>query len=239
MKGNIFVLAALTGLVVLGSMGQALADLYIETEQVSQGIPGQKAGPTTIKSYLSANATMTDTADRITIVDFKQKLLYDLDKNAKTYTKNEIEKMGLPGADKDDENPEQTQMMQAMMKSMAQSVKVTPTDETKTVSGYKCRKYLVSIMMANSDYWVTKDFQGYDEMKAIGEKTSKLFMDNPMLSQMNIMGMMKDLDGLPVQTHSRMMGGTITATVKKIEHKKLDPSLFQVPAGYKLVKKEQ
>jgi hypothetical protein len=213
------------------ALSPALADLYFESEQVSQNIPGQQPGTSIIKQYVSSDGTTTDMSDRITIFDFKEKMMYDLDKKAKTYTKSPIDKMGMPAEGMD---AEQAKMMQQMMKSMAGSIKVTPTGVVETINGYKCRKFLVNMMMAQSDYWATKEFKGYDEMKEIGEKAAKIFEANPMMKQMNIMGLMKELDGFPIKTATQVMGGSITTLVKKIEQKKLDKDIFKVPAGYKL-----
>jgi hypothetical protein len=232
---KLLVLAAVSGWIFCGA-GGALADLYIETEQVSQGIPGQPAGTSLIKTFISADATMTETPEQISLLDFKEKVIYEIDKQARTYTRTEVDKLGVPGADMEGADAEQMKMMQAMMQSMAQSIKVTPTGETRTIAGYPCRKFVVSVMMTQSDHWVTRDIPGYGELQAIGEKTAQLFSANPMLKQMNLLGMMKEMDGFAVQTQTRMMGGSVTSTLKKIEQKKLDPALFKVPAGYKRVK---
>lgn len=231
---SILAVAALTGLVWMAALTCASADLYFESEQVTKGLPGQPDGTSIIKQYISEDATMTDQGDRITIIDFNEKMMYDLDTKAKTYTKTLAEKMGMPETEGQD--AEQAKMMQQMMQSMAGSIKVTPTNETQTINGYKCKKYIVSMMMATSDYWATKDFKGYDEMKTVGEKAAKLFEANPMMKQMNVMGLMKDLDGFPIKTSSQVMGGSVVTLVKKIEQKNLEKSLFKVPAGYKLVK---
>lgn len=228
-------LAALAGLVWLLALSPALADLYFESEQNSQNIPGQQSGTSIIKQYVSHDGTTTDMGDRITIFDFKEKMMYDLDKKAKTYTKSPIDKMGMPAEGAGGADAEQAKMMQQMMKTMAGSIKVTPTGIVETIGDYKCRKYVVNMMMAQSDYWATKEFKGYDEMKEIGEKAAKIFEANPMMKQMNIMGLMKELDGFPIKTATQVMGGSITTIVKKIEQKKLDKDLFKVPAGYKLV----
>jgi len=122
-----------------------------------------------------------------------------------------------------------------MMKNMMGSIQVTPTQETRNIAGYNCQKYLVSGgMMMNSDYWLSKDVKGYEEVKEIGKKISGVFDDNPMMKQMNIAGMMGQLDGFPVQTVMNIMQGTSTTTLKKIEKKSLDKSLFSVPEGYTL-----
>jgi hypothetical protein len=232
---KILVLAALAGLVWLAASTSASADLYFESEQTTKGLPGQADGTTIIKQYISQDATATDMGDRITIIDFNEKMMYDLDPKAKTYTKAPVDKMGMPEG-LEGQNAEQTKMMQQMMQSMAGSIKVTPTNETQTINGYKCKKYIVSMMMATSDYWATKDFKGYDEMKTVGEKAAKLFENNPMMKQMNVTGLMKDLDGFPIKTSSQVMGGSVVTLVKKIEQKKLEKTLFKVPAGYKQVK---
>ncbi len=232
---SIVAVAALTGLVWISALTAASADLYFESEQTTQGLPGQAAGTTIIKQYISQDATMTEMADRVTIIDFKEKMMYDLDPKAKVYTQAPAEKIGLPAEGQDGMSAEQAKMMQQMMQSMASSIKVTPTSETQTINGYKCKKYIVSMMMVNSDYWATKDFKGYDEMKAVGEKAAKLFENNPTMKQMNVMALMKELDGFPIKTSSQVMGGSVVTLVKKIEQKKLDKDLFKVPAGYKLV----
>ncbi|MFZ1982998.1 MAG: DUF4412 domain-containing protein [Desulfatitalea sp.] len=227
--------AVVAGIVLLALLGNAAADLYFESEQTSQGIPGQQPGTSIVKQYVSHDGTTTDMGDRITIFDFKEKMMYDLDKTAKTYTRSPIDKMGMPAEGATGPDAEQAKMMQQMMKSMAGSIKVTPTGIVETIGGYKCRKYVVNMMMAQSDYWATKEFKGYDEMKEIAEKAAKVFEANPMMKQMNIMGLMKELDGFPIKTATQVMGGSIVTVVKKIEQKKLDKDLFKVPAGYKLV----
>ncbi|MDA8138892.1 MAG: DUF4412 domain-containing protein [Desulfobacteraceae bacterium] len=230
-------LAMVSVVFLLMALGVASADVYIESEQVSQGSPGQTAPTTTIlKSYLSQDATRTDMQGRTTIIDFNTKMLYDLDPVKKTYTQTSIEKMGM--SDEKSQELANNPMYKTMMQAMSQSAKVTPTNETKTIEGYKCKKYLVTIMMAQADYWSSKDVKGYDEMKAIGEKTAKLFESNPMLKQTNILGLMKELDGYPVQTVTKVMSSSTTTTLKKIETKKLDKELFKVPKEYKLVKEK-
>ena len=225
------------GLLLFFACGSCWADLYVESEQVNRGVPGQAEGSAMLKQYLSADATMTDLGDRIIIMDLKEKMFYEMDKATKTYKKNSIEKMGLSAiTGEDTEEVENNPMVQAMLKTLSQSFKITPTSETKTVAGYPCRKYLVSVMMANSEYWVTNKFKGYDELKTIGQKTGKLLANNPTMKQMNVAGMIQELDGLPVQTITEIMGGTVTTTVKKIEQKKLDASLFKVPSGYQPAK---
>ncbi len=180
------------------------------------------------KHYYTSKASRIDLADgKVMIMDFDKKLVYRLDPAAKTYQEMNMDEMA--GSKQMANMPaEQRKMMESMMQSM----QVTPTNETKTINGYKCTKYLVSFMMMNGEYWLSKDVKGYEELKGIGEKMAKSFEGNPMLKQMNIAAMMDKLDGFPVQTVTQVMGGTITNTLVKIEKKSLSDDLFKVPAGY-------
>lgn len=224
-------------LMLLLGAGSGSADLYFETEQVTRGIPGQADGSAILKQYLTMDASRSDVQDGVTIVDFNKKLIYQLDPAAKTYTRSDITSFNaIPGMDGDAESGEQNQMVKAMIESMANSIRVTPTDEYREIAGYKCRKFNVTIMMATSEYWASKDFKGYDELMAIGEKASAVFANNPMMKQMNILGLMKEVDGFPVQTMTQVMGGTVVSTLKTMQQKPLSKSLFQVPEGYRLAR---
>ena len=124
---SILAVTALAGMAWLAALTCASADLYFESEQTTKGLPGQPDGTSIVKQYISQDATMTDQGDRITIIDFNEKMMYDLDTKAKTYTKALAEKMGLPeGAE--GQNAEQAKMMQQLVQSMAGSIKVTPTN---------------------------------------------------------------------------------------------------------------
>ena len=204
------------------------ADLYWETEQVTQGVQGQPPGPTIMKHYYTSKASRTDLGDgKIMITDFDTKTVYQVDPATKTYGVMNLNEMG--GAkEMEGMSAEDRKMMEAMMGSM----KISPTNETKTINGYKCRKYLMNFMMTSGEYWVSKDVKGLDELKSIAEKTRTLYEGNPMLKQMNMTAMMDQMDGFPVQTVTQVMGGTITNTLVRIEQKSLSGDLFRVPSGY-------
>lgn len=234
---SLFSVMLLAGLLLAAPLAGAWADVYLESEQISQGMPGQPKTTTSImKQYLTQDAFRIDSDDHITIIDFKKKTVSQLNPAAKTYTSTPIENMGMPAGQAKEmaDNP----MFKAMMKSMTQSIQVTPTQETKKIAGYNCQKYLVSIMMTQSDYWVSKKVKGIDEMRAIGEKAAKLFEGHPMMQQTNAMEMTRKLDGYPVQIVTQVMGGTMTNTLKQVKTEKIDKNLFKVPKGYKLVKEE-
>jgi len=206
----------------------AMADIYWESDQETKGMPGRPDETNVIKTYLTAYASRTEREGQITIMNFDTKIMYHINPQAKTYQQINMAEMGKPPEIKG----EKSQAQQQMMKNMMGNIQVTPTEETRQIAGYNCHKYLVSGMMMNSDYWLSKDVKGYEEIKEIGKKIAGIFDENPMMKQMNIAGMMSQLDGFPVQMIMNIMKGTSTTTLKKIEKKSLDKSLFSVPEGY-------
>jgi hypothetical protein len=123
--------------------------------------------------------------------------------------------------------------MEKMMEQMMGSMEVTKTDETQEINGYKCTKYIVSIMGMASDYWVTKEVKDYDIMMSQSDKFKEVFSKNPMLKGLSSsIDMMKKVDGFPVKTVNKMMGMEIVSETTKIENKKLDSAIFQPPKDF-------
>ena len=212
----------------------AYADLYWESEVRTSGVPAGLEGlppqarselleqfkpqTKTVKYYLTSNASRTDISnDIIMITEFDTMTMYQLNVNDKTYTKTEL----------------LSEMDQEMPKEMMET-RVTPTSETKEIAGYQCKKYAVTMMRENSEYWLSKDVTGYKEFKAMTAKFEKKLQKNPMLWKMSVMGMASQLEGFPVRTVMNVMGTTTTNTLKRIEKKSLPKDLFEVPKKYKL-----
>jgi hypothetical protein len=151
------------------------------------------------------------------ITEFNTMTMYQLNVGDKTYTKTDM----LSGMEQD--------MPQDMME-----IRVTPTSETKKISGYKCTKYNVTMMREKSEYWLSKDVTGYKEFKAITAKCEKKLQKDPMLWKTSVMGMASQLEGFPVKTVTNVMGITTITTLQRIEKKSLPNDLFQVPKEYKL-----
>jgi hypothetical protein len=205
----------------------AYADLYWETETVSNGVPHQQSGTVIEKHYFTSSAYRLEAGDgKIMIMNYDLMKSYTLNPQTKTYTEVDLNQMPemMRGMNKE--------QMDKMMEGM--EMKVTPTSETKTIAGYKCTRYMVDFAMVHGEYWVSKDVKGSQELKAVAAKLGKAAQNNPMLRHMNIASMVERFDGFPVQTTSKMMGGTIVNTLKKVEQQKINPELFRVPGDYTL-----
>jgi hypothetical protein len=208
-------------------------DLYWEAENVSTGLPGQPDGTRIVKHYYAANVSRTDMGDgMVMIMDFNAMTMSRLNTRTKTYTQMDMNQMGPPGMP-----AAQKERAGKVMAGMAQSMQVTPTGETKTINGYACKKFNVNFMMMDSEYWVSKDVKGYEELKSSTAKLAGVFEKNPALANMDISGMLAKLDGFPIQTTTHMMNGTMVTTVMHIEQKQLDPSLFKVPSDFTLTQR--
>jgi hypothetical protein len=222
--------ALLAGLYARSSM----ADLYWETESVSRSVSRQQNRTSIQKYYFTPKALRVELGEsKVYIVDYNAMELYSLDTGAKTCSElNLTELPGLPevsGADKE----KMAEMMGAIM-----AIQVTPTDEFKTIAGYKCRKFNVRIAIMNGEYWVSEDVRGYEELRSLGAKVGAIAGHNPLLRQIDVAGMVEKLGGFPVYTVNHVMGETVASTLRKIEQKSLDPALFVVPKDY-VVKKSR
>lgn len=230
-RWSVLVLAAI---LVAVYANVACADLYWESVSETKNIPQQPDTSSLVKTYYSLNASRIETDDFTMIIDHDAMMLYRLNPKDKTYTTANMGAMVQGPAGEAPAQVEQRKKFQQMMASMVNSMEVTPTDEKKSIAGYPCRKVLVKMMMMESDYWVSKDVEGYDELKAISAHVAEKFKDNPMLAQMTQAAMLSKLDGFPVQVVSHMGEGATVTTLKGIEKKPLSADLFKVPADYKL-----
>ncbi len=210
----------------------ATADLYWETESISTNVPHQPNGTSIQKYYFTPQASRVELGGgKVFIVDYSSMELYTLDTKTKTCTLlNLTELAGLPGM-----APADKQKMAEMIGSMM-GIQITGTGESKTIAGYKCRKYKVHIAMVNGEYWVSQDVRGYKELRSLGAKMGVIADRNPMLKQMHVAGIVDKLGGFPVYTVNHVMGGTVESTLKKVEEKSLDPGLFTVPKDYAIKK---
>lgn len=236
MKNRKFMLYLPLALILLLTLSpMAFADLYwvsvVKTGGAPKGLPENlpkeirdqmlaqfKSETNTQKHYLTSYASRTDTKQGITIMDFESMTLYQLNPKNKTYTKINMTSM-MKG------------QMGEMAKKMAEDSKTTRTNETKKIAGYQCRKYIVTIMGSENEYWLSKDAKGYKEFEAINEKMLK---KHPEFKQMQMAGITGG-DGFPVETVTNMMGMKTVTLLEKIEEKSLSKELFKIPAEYKLV----
>ena len=184
-------------------------------EQVKQQMMAQfKDKQETVKNYLTAHGSRIDTKEDITIILFDDMTLYQLDPSTMTYVKIKMSEM--------------EESMGPLAKEMSEDAKVTATGETKTINGFKCEKYIMTVMGVENEQWLSKDVTGYGEYEKISKK---IMRDSPQFKKMGLSGDLAG-KGFPVKTVSNVMGMTTTTTLQKIEKTSLSKDLFKMPAGY-------
>jgi hypothetical protein len=203
--------------------------LVWETEIVQSGKAGQKDTTDKTKTYHSGDAMRIESTDGITILNMKTGNLYQLDPQKKTYTERALNKMF-------DDSSQEGNSAEKMMSGMADLVKVEKTDETGTISGFKCIKYTLTIMGMVSEHWLTTDVASFKTLNAKAKENMKEMAKTPMLQSILGVASNEKLDGFPVKTISQIGSVKTTTTVKKVDNWKIDATKFEIPSDYALVK---
>ncbi|MEZ4527581.1 MAG: DUF4412 domain-containing protein [Desulfobacterales bacterium] len=207
----------------------ACADIYWESQVESKGTPkgmssnlpqilmGQFNKSDTVKYWLSELGMRTESREGIMILDYRTMTFYNLYPNNKTYMKTDMSAMAEKG------------------KAPSAEMKIIPTDESKNISGYPCRKYRVTLTNGEGEYWLSKEMKVYEEYKKLREKLKTAVGKNSAAERMKIPGLKEEMDGFPVMTRMEVMGITTTSTVKQAGERKTDASLYKVPDDYRLL----
>lgn len=204
--------------------------------------------------YMPKMAKMVDAdGSRITILRLDKETMYELNPQEKTYTEMTFAEMkafmgnarasiaemmkkrmeSLP--------PEQRKKMEEAMASMqgkgspsASTYEASPTGEHKSISGYDCEKYIVKRNGKQIEsVWATKQVGGFESVKRDLQEWSEKAA-SALGTQGTALQWYNGIDGFPIQSES----SGHTSTVTKVERKSIPSSEFEVPAGYKKVKKD-
>jgi hypothetical protein len=210
------IIFSLAGIFVfLLSVPIAYSDVYWEADQVVRGIPGRADKHTTIRNYFTPTACRSDIGENITIADFDAMTGYVISSSDRMYFKVDMYNEGI------------------IDPSLRQEIEVMPTNETRHIAGYRCRKYNVRFMGRSYEEWLSKDVPAYQELRAVNEQLAPLMRQHPLF-QMSIIGRMHKLDGFPVKMVMNLDGGVVkTVTLRKVSTRELSRSVFTVPKGYR------
>lgn len=181
---------------------------------------------------------------KISIVRIDKELMYQVDPEKKTYTEipfAELKTMkGKASAmlkkRMESMTPEQKKMFEGMKMQLESQAgrsdetkyEIQKTNETKSISGYTCTKYLVRRNGKESEtIWATNEVGGFEpvrkDMELLMSKISTNLGTGSVGSEWY-----KEIPGVPIQMESH---GNIH-TVTKIVQQSINPAEFEVPAGY-------
>lgn len=232
-------LTALTFFVAGSALGQGL---YWESTTTG--------GPLGDKGNLSQNYAMPKmfkivNATKVMILRMDQEKIYDVDPAKHTYSEMtfaDMENYAKKAGDKmaafkekiKNMPPEQRQKMESLSAMMGGGndapVEIKATGETKTVSGFACKKYVMTRSGKDlATMWVTPDVSGF-----AGLRKDWMEFGKRMATLTNMTGLgeaYQKMDGFPMETEMDMMG-KMTTTVTKVEKRSTPAGEFSVPAGY-------
>ena len=137
--------------------------------------------------------------------------------------------------------PEVREKMAGAMGGFSQAVDVKKGTGGRTVAGYSCENWIVSVgTMVKNEQCITTQIEfpmpAYDAMKSF----SAGFASNPMAKSMGQMyEKFKQMKGFPIYSSSTasILGKTTTTVTEVAEVKKgpIPASTWEIPAGYKKV----
>ena len=167
-------------------------------EQVKQQIMAQYQDKReTVKNYLTSHASRIDTKEDITLILFDDMILYQLDPSTRTYVKIKLSEVEAS--------------MGPLANEMDDDVNIKATGETETINGFKCEKYIMTVMGVENEQWLSRGVPGYGEYEKISQK---IMRDSPQFKKMGLSGSLSG-KGFPVKTVSSAMGMTTTTTLEK------------------------
>ena len=227
-------------------------DIYMKqkhhTDAVSMMGQNQPAQDTIEEVWLTDSGFRNNSKDNAMIMMFNKQKMIMIDHKEKSYAEmpmnlNEMMSEAAKGEGADDEEMEgQQEMMQNMMQGMMKvEVSVQPTNESKVIHGWKCKKYIMTMNTFmgenNSEIWATEDLK--IDPKLYAKFSTALSSANPAMKDMagTMMEEMKKIKGVQVLNISsqKIMNQNVSSSTELLEFKtgNAPGDLFQIPAGYK------
>ena len=190
------------------------SDVYWESDQLLR-VPGRADRHKTVRNYFTPTACRVDIGENITIADFGAMTGYVANSIDRMYFKVDMYNEGIVDP------------------SLSREIEAVPTDEVKHIAGYKCRKYMVTVMGRTYEEWLSKEVPAYQELRSVNESLTPFMRQHPLF-QMSIVGRMHKLDGFPVMTVMPLDGDTVRiVTLRKVSTGPISREVFKAPKGYR------
>ena len=239
-----FATLTLSALLFAAGTAAAADDLTIVSKHTLNGKPGG-----TSTSYLASDhVRMAQDGGHEIIIDLKTGVMTTLDGAKKTYyttTKQDMEQFAAKMQEKmnDPEMKKGMEMMGKMSEGMAGSIDVKKTGESRTVAGFHCDEWVITMnTFTTMKECVTSELQyparAFEAYKDYSESMKKMMSGfGPMAkSGAELAEKMKALKGYPVATSMKMdvMGRKTTSETEVTEVRKgpIPASAWEIPAGY-------
>ncbi len=238
-----YVIITLALLISISISTPLFSDIYLKQKQHMDAMTVM--GQTRPAEDIITETWITKT--KMAVNSEKQQIVIDL--NAETITIADHDKktmMSMPldfgkaasGAGK---TPgEQAQTQEFMNNMMDVKLNVEPTNETKTINNWSCKKYVKTIDMGmgkvTADVWATTEIKMDEDL--YNKFSAAMMAQMPGLAD-NVGAVEKEMQkikGVQVYTEqtNQVMGQTIKSTVELLEHKQgnAPAEAFELPTGY-------
>lgn len=215
-----FVIALSMGMSPLQS---AFTDMTFVQEE-GQPSGGKTGGRNRITTYITSTKMKTETSrGAIVIFDIENKKVINLDSETKKYS--------ISGLD------QWANMQRSMPEEIGKFVpKVTVTEETKVVNGYKCTKVIFEMGVITQTCWVTREIKPDKATVELNEKWAELYKDIPIIASKKVMWRQyQKMNAFPVKIITIIkppMPYASTMILKSHNYDKIDPSVFEIPKNY-------
>lgn len=240
-------LAFLSGLLAAcsGEPGRELLEvrrLVTETSSEQLALPGQTfpASVETTTLWLGPDLARRDTADESFLIDMTQGLLTHLDHAARAWTSQTVQAVQQLFQDLAADTLGELssdQRLARLRSALTISARVTPTDQTGSIDGYQCRRWLVEQHLGEqiitSELWLTSEIDLDYDLLHRATRPTLLTLPGGLAAMQEL----SRLQGVPVRTTSIMkMYGAQTRAQSRllaVETVRVAPAFFRPPAGYR------
>ena len=221
----------------------AAADLTIVSKTSSTG-PTAKPGTSTM--YMTAGKMRMQQDHTDVLVDLATGAMTMIDHDKKRYwtmTREDVAAMSKAMSDRMAEmqkDPRAAAMMQNMMGALGPA-KLEKGTETKTIAGYPCTQYTISMGESmKMVYWTTTALQPPFSPEQIYDAQGAILRSNPMFGRMSaVFDEMKKMKGVPLGTSTTMAFGPMhvenTSEATEVRTSAIPASTFDIPADFKKV----
>lgn len=242
--------SCVSGLILIAALPAAAQDLTIVSQRSREGKP-----PTTETTYLTSSKMRLETGDgNQTIIDYATGEITTIEPKRKEYwvmTRADMDAMAAQmkamqaqmQSRMQNMPPEVRERMSGMMGAAAQAVKVERGTGGRTVAGYACENWIITMgNFSRRETCVTTQLQFpagfFDGMKAMSERMRA--GGGPMGGGMAALwDKFREMKGFPLASADTVtiMGHPETTKTEVTEVRKgaVPDSVFQIPADYKKV----
>jgi len=235
MRRHVLPLGIAFSLAAVPAAADTVLTLANHSDEVS--VMGQKtpAQDNEQQYWFTDDATRFDAGDTSIVMRLDAKKLYVIHHPEKNYST-----IDLPFDFKSLVGPEMAPMMDQMMKMMAASVTVTPTDRSGEYGGFSCKFSKVNISMAmmqmSMDQCLSDEMPiDYSRYKALAEAQAEMIPNGSWMKEIA-----DKLQGFPVrsETTTTMMGKSFGSwqELKSVDERSSPPGFYAPPAGYKEIR---